>query len=237
MVSVRPFKGFLAKKDMVAKIISPAYDTLNSEEARAEAEGNPSSFLNVNKPEITLAKDVDPYDKSVYLAGRDNLKHFIEKGWLVQDAEPTMYIYQQTMPGHSQRGIVGLASIQDYETGRIKRHEFTLAKKELDRTKLTDIQNANIGPVFLTFHQNQENIKNKIDKIAEGESYGDVTCDDGVRHVLWRCSQDESQYFEDEFAKVANLYIADGHHRTQAAFNVGKMRREKHLADGHTLTG
>lgn len=92
------------------------------------------------------------------------------------------------MEGHSQRGIMGLASIQDYETQLIKRHEFTLAKKEEDRTKLTDVQNANIGPVFLAFRDNQEAIRERIDKVAEQECYGDVTAPDGVRHVLWRCS-------------------------------------------------
>ena len=97
-----------------------------------------------------------------------------------------MYIYEQTMGDHSQQGIIGLASIQDYEENKIKKHEYTLAKKELDRTKLTDIQSANVGPVFLTFRENQEIIKEKMRQITEAtEPWGDVTCDDGVRHVLW----------------------------------------------------
>lgn len=199
--------------------------------------GNPMSFLHVNKPEIDLDPATDPYDKSVYITGRDNLKHFIEKGYLVQDTEATFYIYQQTMEGHSQRGIMGLASIQDYETQHIKRHEFTLAKKEEDRTKLTDVQNANIGPVFLTFRDNQEAIDARINKIAESQPYGDVTCDDGVQHVLWKCSQDDAEFFETAFGEVPNLYIADGHHRTQAAYNVGKLRREKFIEEGHEYTG
>ena len=141
------------------------------------------------------------------------------------------------MQGHSQKGLVGLASIQDYETQKIKRHEFTLAKKEEDRTKLTDVQNANIGPVFLTFRDNQEAIKARIEEVALGTPYGDVTCDDGVQHVLWRCSAEDAAFFETEFASVPSLYIADGHHRTQAAYNVGKLRRERHIADGHEYTG
>ena len=237
MVKIRTFKGALANKDHVLDVISPAYDTLNTEEAREMVKGNDMSFLHVNKPEIDLPVGTDPYHSDVYLKGRDNLKMFIEKGYLVEDAEPTLYIYQQTMPTHSQRGIIGLASIQDYEAGTIKRHEFTLAKKEEDRTKLTDIQNANVGPVFLTFRENQESIKMMIDKVAEGTPYGDVTCDDGVRHVLWKCSQEQSSFLQAEFDKIPSLYIADGHHRTQAAYNVGKLRRERHLAEGNEYTG
>lgn len=154
MVKVRRFAAHLANQANCDKIIAPAYDTLNSAEAREMSAGNEMSFLHVNKPEIDLDPELNPYDKSVYIKGRDNLQHFIDKGYLVQDEEATFYIYQQTMEGHSQRGIMGLASIQDYETQKIKRHEFTLAKKEEDRTKLTDVQNANIGPVFLTFRDN-----------------------------------------------------------------------------------
>jgi uncharacterized protein (DUF1015 family) len=120
-------------------VISPAYDTLNTEEARAMADGNPMSFLNVNKPEITLPAETDPYDEQVYTRGRANLEHFISEGYLQQDSEERMYIYRQTMGDHTQYGLIGLASIEDYETSRIKRHEFTLPKKEADRTKLTDV--------------------------------------------------------------------------------------------------
>ena len=90
---------------------------------------------------------------------------------------------------------MGLASILDYEENRIKKHEYTLAKKEEDRTKLTDIQNANAGPVFLAFRENQEVITAKINSISQGKPYGDVTCDDGVRHVLWRCTTKDSEWF------------------------------------------
>jgi len=93
MVKVRSFKGYLAHQDHADKIIAPAYDVLNTEEARAMADGNPMSFLHCNKPEIDLPPETDPYDMKVYEGGRDTLKAFVEKGWLVQDKEPTMYIY------------------------------------------------------------------------------------------------------------------------------------------------
>jgi len=179
MVKVRPFKGFLANQANVGRVISPAYDTLNTEEARAMANGNPMSFLNVNKPEITLPADTDPYAEEVYTTGRANLEHFIENGYLVQDTEDRMYIYQQSMGDHTQFGLIGLASVEDYEANRIKRHELTLAKKEADRTKLTDVQSANVGPVFLTFREGQEVIKTRMSQIVTSQApYGDVTCDD-----------------------------------------------------------
>ena len=139
MVKIRPFKGFLANQENCARVISPAYDTLNTEEARAMADGNPMSFLNVNKPEITLPPETDPYAEEVYTRGRENLQHFITQGYLQQDDQERMYIYQQSMGSHTQYGVIGLASIEDYEQNRIKRHEFTLPKKEADRTKLTNV--------------------------------------------------------------------------------------------------
>lgn len=135
-----------------------------------------------------------------------------------------MYIYQQTMGSHTQKALVGLASNKDYEEKRIKRHEYTLAKKELDRTNLIDIQNASLEPVFLTFRDNQESISEMIEKVSARECYADCTTDDEVRHVLWRCTPTEADWFVSEFEKIPNLYVADGHHRTAAAYNVGKRR-------------
>ena len=190
----------MANQENCDKIISPAYDTLNSDEARVMADGNALSFLHVNKPEIDLPVETDPYSDDVYNKGRENLLKFIEDGTLVQDSEDRMYIYEQTMGDHSQQGIIGLASIQDYENNKIKRHEYTLAKKEQDRTKLTDVQSANVGPVFLTFRDKQEDIKSKMTAITSStEPWGDVTCSDGVRHVLWKCSAEDSMYFQEQF--------------------------------------
>ena len=241
MVKVRPFQGYLANKKNAAKVISPAYDVLDTAEALAMSKGNPMSFLHVNKPEIDLPKGTDPYSDSVYQKGRENLLKFIEKGYLEEDSEETMYIYRQVMGSHTQQGIVALANINDYETNKIKRHEYTLPKKEQDRTKLTDIQCANVGPVFLTFSEMQEEIKAKMNEVINNNApYGDVTCDDGnaiVRHVLWRCPVAASNWFQKAFSKISALYVADGHHRTAAAYNVGKNKRDKALAAGLKVTG
>ena len=142
------------------------------------------------------------------------------------------------MGDHTQYGLVGLSTIEDYETNRIKRHEYTLPKKEADRTKLTDVQSANVGPVFLTFRENQEAIKERMAGIVSATPcYGDVTCDDGVRHVLWQCTPEDSQWFVEQFENIQSLYVADGHHRTAAAYNVGKKRREAAIAAGQEITG
>ena len=115
------------------------------------AHGNRYSFLHVNKPEIVLPEDQDPYADIVYQTGRKNLLSYINQGWLVKDDQPRFYIYSQTMDGITQAGLVSASSVADYEKDLIKKHEKTLEKKELDRTKLTDIQGANVGPVFLTY--------------------------------------------------------------------------------------
>jgi uncharacterized protein (DUF1015 family) len=143
MVKIRAFTGHLGNVKHLQKILSPPYDVLNSAEAREMAKGNPMSFLHCNKPEIDLPLDCHPYDQKVYEMGRDNLQHFIKEGLVQKDPEATMYIYQQTMDTpngpHTQKALVGLASNKDYEEKRIKKHEYTLAPKEDDRTKLINV--------------------------------------------------------------------------------------------------
>lgn len=129
----------MANASLAQKLISPPYDVINSTEARLMAAGNQYSFLNVNKPEITLPVDQDPYADIVYQAGRKNLFQFIENGWLERDSEARFYVYSQKMNGREQIGLLSASSVDDYEKDLIKKHEKTLEKKELDRTKLTDI--------------------------------------------------------------------------------------------------
>ena len=151
MVTFRAFKGHLAKQEIADRILSPAYDTLNTAEARKMAAGNPLSFLNVVKPEINLPSNTDPYSQEVYDLGKNALKEFRENGLIVEDTQARVYIYKQQMGNHVQHGILGLTSIDDYERNLIKKHEFTLKRKEDDRTKIIDEQDANAEPVFLTF--------------------------------------------------------------------------------------
>jgi uncharacterized protein (DUF1015 family) len=139
MVKLRSFQGFLGNKENVARILSHAYDVVNTQEAAEESKDNEMSFYHVCKPEIDLPHDLDPYDDKVYEKGFSNLVDFCTKGFLVEDDVERMYIYQQTLGEHTQQGILGLASIDDYENNLIKKHELTLPKKEQDRTKLVEV--------------------------------------------------------------------------------------------------
>jgi len=237
MVKVRPFKACLASKEHADKLISPPYDVLNTEEARQMAEGNECSFLHVNKPEIDLDSGVNPYADEFYQKGHDNLVEFQKKGFLVRDEVERLYIYRQIMGDQTQTGIVACTSIDDYEKSLIKRHENTIKKKEEDRTKLTNTQGANVGPVFLTYHDDDA-ISNRMMEITSNEEpYKSVTCEDGVQHIVWLCSEDDSKFFCTKFESISHLYVADGHHRTAAAYNVGKIRRDAALEAGQEVTG
>lgn len=226
MVKIKAFNGFVANQSVVDKLIAPPYDVLDSDEARVMADGNPHSFLHCNKPEIDLPVDIDVYSDAVYEKGLENLKLFVENRWIEREADPLIYIYAVSMDGRTQFGVVAGASVEDYENNVIKKHELTRKKKEEDRTKLTDIQGANTGPVFLTYIAQPE-IDALVNNVTSRSPFNDVTTNDGVRHTLWKCSVEESKEFVNLFAEIPQTYIADGHHRSASAYNVGKLRKER----------
>jgi uncharacterized protein (DUF1015 family) len=236
MVKVKPFAGYMPNKDLAEKIVSLPYDVLDRQEARKLAENIDCCFYRVNKPEIEFPDEVSPYDKCIYEKGKANLEEFIEKGYLYKDDCKRMYIYGMKMGDHQQYGIICMSSIEDYEDGKIKIHEHTLQKKEEDRTKLCYSQNANVGPVFLTF-RNGEEIVDKMNEIIKGDMEYDMVADDGIRHSLWKIPEEESLWIRDRFAEIPASYVADGHHRAAAAYNVGKMKREQAIAEGVPITG
>ena len=168
---------------------------LNTEEAKEMARGNDMCFLRVSKPEIDLPAGTNLYAAEVYEKGRENLVYFMKQGYVHEDSDERMYIYMQKMGDRQQYGIVGMASIEDYEQGLIKRHELTIKKKEEDRTRLSDTQNANLGPVFLTFKSGEDIEKKILEIVATEEPYASVKGHDGTEHVLWRCSVDDSNFF------------------------------------------
>lgn len=179
------------------------------------------SFYRVNKPEIDIADDVSQYDPSVYLKGRENLHEFVAKGYLNKDDESRMYLYGQRFGMHVQFGIFCCTSIDDYENKIIKKHENVLPKKVEDRTTFCDTQGANAGPVLLTFKDGTD-IQVKMEQISKTAPHINFLSDDGIQHTIWKCSKEESHFFETEFEKVPCLYVADGHHRCEAAYRVGK---------------
>ena len=227
MVTVKAFKGVRPDLELAPRVVSPPYDVLDSDEARAMAQGNPYSFLHVNKPEIDLDPSIDLYDERVYQTGRENLERFIRDGVLVQDDQRHYYVYRQVMNGHEQTGVVGCASADDYMEDRIKKHEFTRPDKEEDRIKLTYTQRANAGPVFLTYKADDA-IDNLVADIASGTPDYDITTDDGVRHVL-SVVRDAAQIsaLESGFAAIPHVYVADGHHRSASGAKVRDWRKKE----------
>ena len=224
MAKIKPFRGVRPPRQLVTEVASRPYDVLNSEEARAEAEGNPKSLYHIIKPEIDFAPGTDEHDPKVYDKAVENFNNFQQQGWLVQDDEDKYYIYAQTMDGRTQYGFVIAANVDDYMTGKIKKHELTRRDKEEDRMKHVRINNANIEPVFFAFPDN-EVLQDIITKVTAGEPEYDFVAPDGFGHHFWVIpDKDTIQTITDEFAKMPSLYIADGHHRTAAAALVGNEK-------------
>lgn len=221
MAKVKPFRGIRPPRDLVTQVASRPYDVLNSEEARAEAEGNPRSLYHIIKPEIDFAPGTDEHAPEVYDKAVENFNAFRNNGWLVQDNEDHYYIYAQTMNGRTQYGIVVAANVDDYMEGRIKKHELTRRDKEEDRMKHVRCNNANVEPVFFAFPDNDA-LEQIIRDVTAGEPEYDFTAPDGFGHTLWVISDPKMiEKVTEEFGKIPNMYIADGHHRSAAAALVG----------------
>lgn len=222
MAKIKPFRGLRPPRDLVERVESRPYDVLDSDEARAEAGNNEMSLYHIIKPEIDFEQGTSEYDSRVYEKAANNFKKFQEKGWLVQDKEEHYYIYAQTMNGKTQYGLVVCASVDDYLTGVIKKHELTRRDKEEDRMKHVRATNANMEPVFFAYRDDIE-LDNLVSRYASTEpEYDFIAPIDGFRHQFWiiNDSKDISTITE-KFDKMSSLYIADGHHRSAAAALVG----------------
>lgn len=227
MAKVKPFKGVRPPKHLVEQVASRPYDVLNSEEARSEAEGNEKSLYHIIKPEIDFEPGFDEHHPDVYNKAVENFQKFQKEGWLVEDDKEKYYIYAQTMDGRTQYGFVVAAWVDDYMEGRIKKHELTRRDKEEDRMKHVRINNANIEPVFFAFPDNEE-LEKIIRKVTSGNPEYDFVAPDGFGHTLWLIEDDDTiKRITEEFEKIPNLYIADGHHRSAAAALVGDEKRRQ----------
>ena len=227
MAIVKPFKGVRPPKDLVEQVASRPYDVLNSEEARAEAEGNEKSLYHIIKPEIDFPVGKNEHDEDVYLKAVENFKKFQEKGWLVQDSKEKYYVYAQTMNGKTQYGLCVCAYVDDYMTGKIKKHELTRRDKEEDRMKHVRVNNANIEPVFFAYKHNDE-LDAIVAKVCAGKPEYDFIAPDGFGHHFWVIDDDATiKRITEIFATIPNMYIADGHHRSAAAALVGDEKRRQ----------
>jgi uncharacterized protein (DUF1015 family) len=227
MAIVRPFVCVRPEAGKADKVAALPYDVYNRREACEAVKGNPLSFLNIDRAETQFPEDVDTYDDRVYVRARETLDRQIEEGVYVTDAEENYYLYELTMDGRSQTGVVACCSIDDYVNGVIKKHENTREDKEIDRIRHVDTTNAHTGPIFLAYRQD-ETVKRLVTQVKSGLPIYDFVSDDGIRHRVWMIG-DRAMVgaVQDAFAQIPATYIADGHHRAASAVKVGLKRREK----------
>jgi uncharacterized protein (DUF1015 family) len=221
---IQPFRGLRPAPGRAAEVAAPPYDVLSREEARARAQGKPWSFLHISKPEIDLADDIDPYDAAVYAKATENMQNMIAAGVLGRDARPCYYVYRLTWGDHVQTGLAAAASVADYDSGRIRKHEHTQPVKEDGRVAQIEAVNAQTGPVMMAYGPAPD-IDALIARAAAGDPDLRVAAEGGVAHALWAID-DETMIaaLTDAFEALPALYIADGHHRSAAAARVCHSR-------------
>ena len=227
MAIIRPFKAYRPIKEHVKDIAALPYDVMSSKEAREIVKNNKYSFLRVDRAEVNLAESVGEYDKVVYDTANQVLENMIEKGLYIQEKTPAIYIYQQIMDGRGQKGIVCCTSVDDYINNIIKKHERTRLLKEIDRVNHVDICNANTGPIFLTYRNNDE-ISSIVEELSKKVPVYDFISEDGNGHRVWII--DDNIVIEKLvklFKSIKYLYIADGHHRSASAVKVALKRRKQ----------
>lgn len=227
MAVVKPFPCIRPAKELAGKVAALPYDVYNRNEAYKVVSGNPYSFLNIDRAETQFSDDVDTYADCVYDKARELLDGMMKDGILVSDETAAYYIYELTMDGRRQTGIVACSSIDDYQNGMIKKHENTREDKEVDRIRHVDTTDAHTGPIFLAYRANDA-LNEIVHAETKKEPLYDFVSEDGIGHRVWMV---DGQYtvraIEALFDKIPSTYIADGHHRAASAVKVGLKRREE----------
>lgn len=227
MSVLRAFRAVRPTPEYAEKVAALPYDVMSSSEARVMAEGNPYSFLHVDKAEIDLPETAGLYDEEVYETAKLNLQKLIDNGILKKDEKPCLYIYEQIRESKRQTGIVGCTAIDDYINNVIKKHELTRADKEADRIHHVDTLDANTGPIFLAYRKN-EAVRSLIENWQNSNTAVYDFVSDGVAQKVWVIDDDGViNKITEEFKNIPSLYIADGHHRAASAVKVGLRRREQ----------
>jgi uncharacterized protein (DUF1015 family) len=221
---IRAFQGLVPQPAVAAEVACVPYDVVNTAEAAALAAGKPRSLLHVDRAEIDLPAKTDPYSAEVYAKANENFLKLQRDGVLGREAGPSLYVYQQQMGQHRQRGLVAVCNVEDYDAELIKKHEKTRKDKEDDRTRLIDTIGANTGPVFLTY-RDEAAVTALVNAKTQEKPLHDFTAPDGIQHTVWRVAGGEE--WIKAFGKVPVTYIADGHHRAASAARVARLRRER----------
>jgi uncharacterized protein (DUF1015 family) len=225
MATISPFRALRPKPELAAQVAAVPYDVVDRAEARALAAGNERSFLHVTKPEIDLDDAVDPYSDEVYARGATALRRFVDDGVLAEDARPSLYVYALTREGHTQTGVVLLASVADYDANLVRKHELTRPDKENDRVRHMEALGAQSGTVFLV-HKDHALITREVSAVSARAPAYDFTAADGVRHRLWVMDDARAvDHVVRGFHELGPIYIADGHHRSAAASRVAAARK------------
>lgn len=227
MTMIRPFRGLRPAANYVAEVIAPPYDVLNSAEARQRAENKPWSFLHISKPEIDLAADIDPYSPEVYAMGAANFQRMQAEGVLQLDPAAYYYVYRLQMGNHQQTGLVAAASVQAYLNNKIRKHELTQPAKVADRMRQISALSAQTGPVLLAYKANKT-VTSILAQVTNHAPEFDVVADDGIRHQLWAVRDTNLiAQLTETVNDMDALYIADGHHRSEAAAQLAQAQQHQ----------
>lgn len=228
MADIRPFAAERPEKTKAARIAALPYDVMNREEAKKETAREPLSFLRIDRPETNFPDNFDMYSEACYRKAHDLLWEAFADGTYVEEKKPVYYIYELIMEGRHQTGITAVASIDDYQNGVIKKHENTRAEKEQDRIRHIDTCDAQTGPIFLAYRDNQV-ISDIVNRVKQGEKLYGFTEPDGVTHNVWIIEdRQDIAAVQQAFSGIDSIYIADGHHRAASAVKVGLKRRQEH---------
>ena len=233
MAKITPFRALRPNPELASEICELPYDVLSVREAREVAERRPRSFFWISKPEIGWAEgETAPSREEIYARGRKQFDRLIREEVLFSDRKACFYLYRQIMGAHEQIGLVALSSCREYESGVIRKHEFTRPDKEDDRVSHMESLEAQTGAVFLTYPADHE-LDRKFSAAVSRPAQVDFTSEDGVRHSAWVIAEEEElRFIEERFAGIPRLYIADGHHRSAAASRVVKDRAGKNGSGG-----
>ncbi len=225
MAEIRPFSCVRPAAELADRVAALPYDVYNRQEAKAEVQREPMSFLKIDRAETSFDDSVDTYAPEVYEKARELLEKDIEDGVYITDPDRVYYIYQLEMDGRTQTGLVACSSVDDYMNQVIKKHENTRADKEVDRITHVDTCSAQTGPIFLAYRADQE-ISQVVDKYVKTEPVYDFTAVDGISHRVWKIDgREDVDTIYQAFQKIDKIYIADGHHRAASAVKVGLKRR------------
>ncbi|MDE5965791.1 MAG: DUF1015 family protein [Lachnospiraceae bacterium] len=228
MADIRAFSCVRPRADLAERIAALPYDVYNRQEAKAEIAREPLSFLRIDRAETNFDDSVDTYAPEVYEKAKALLREMIEDGSFVKDGKSCYYVYELTMEGRAQTGLVACASIDDYMGNIIKKHENTREEKEQDRICHVDVCNAQTGPIFLAYRA-KDSIRQTVARVKDEKPVYDFLSPDGIRHAVWVMeNESDIQTVSEAFAGMDSIYIADGHHRCASAVKVGLNRRQSH---------